>query len=200
MKRVLWLERGLFLGSLTMGLVIGCSDDTTANTSSSSSSSSGQTPWVPVDIVINEMHAVAEDWVEIVNVDDVEGDLSGVGLTDKATDGTPQIPDAFRFPAGTKLGPGEYVIVVVNMKDAMPGVQTTCLMAGGPATCYHASWGISNANGDRVYLLSPTDEIVDAATYPVNAVTDMQSLCRLPDGTGDFMPCSPTPGVVNAGP
>ena len=200
MKRLLWLARGLFLGSLSASLVVGCSDGTSDTTSSSSSTSSGQTPWVPVKLVINEMHAVTEDWVEILNVDTVEGDLSNVGLTDKAVDGTPQLTDVMRFPEGTKLGPGEYVLIVANLKTAMPGVQTTCLMTGGPATCYQASWGISSANGDRVYLLSPTDEIVDAATYGVNAVPDTQSVCRLPDGTGDFVPCAPTPGVVNAGP
>lgn len=199
MKRLQWLGSSVFLGMLVLASVAGCSDGTTDTTASTGSSSSGQ-PWVPTKIVINELHAVTEDWVEIFNADTVEADLSGVGLTDKATDGTPQLMDAMRFPAGTKLAPGAYLIVVANLKTPAEGPQTTCLMSGGPSVCYQAKWGISSANGDRIYLLSPTDEVVDVATYPVAAVTDMQSYCRLPDGTGTFAPCAPTPGATNAAP
>lgn len=197
MKRLQWLGSTLFVGMLVMVSAPGCSDGTTATTTSSGSSS-GQTPWVPVKIVINEMHAVTEDWVEISNEDTIEADLSDVGLTDKATDGTPELTKAFRFPAGTKLAPGAYLIIVANLKDPPLGPQTTCLMAGGPSVCYHAAWGISSTNGDRIYLLSPTDEVVDVATYPMAATPDTQSYCRLPDGTGNFQACTPTPGAENA--
>lgn len=200
MKRVRLLGSAFLLGTLATLFGVGCSDDTTSGVTTTASSSSSGQAWVPTKIVINEMHAVTEDWVEIVNVDTVVADLGGVGLVDKDAAGAPNLDAALRFPEGTQLKPGEYVIVVVNMKDAAAGPQTTCLMSGGPATCYQAKWGISSANGDRVYLLSPTDEVVDAATYPVNAVADGQSYCRLPDGSGGFQACAPTPGAVNAAP
>jgi hypothetical protein len=44
------------------------------------------------------------------------------------------------------------------------------LMSGGPTRCYQAKWGVSAANGDHVFLLYPNDTILDAVTYPVDAV------------------------------
>jgi Lamin Tail Domain len=192
------MKKFLGLGMSVFALTLGCSD--TTETTGTTSGSSGQTPWVPAKLVINEMQATTEDWIEILNMDTVDADLGGVGLTDKNATGVPDTVDAVRFTEGTKLAPGEYLIVVANMKTAMPGIQTTCLMSGGPSTCYQAKWGISSTNGDKIYLLSPTDDIVDVATYPVAAVMDGQSYCRLPDGSGDFAPCVPTPAVKNAAP
>jgi Lamin Tail Domain len=191
MKRFLWV------GFSTLALTLGCSDGTETG---QTTGTSGKTPWVPAKLVINEMHAVTEDWIEVLNADTVDADLSGVGLTDKNATGVPDAIDAVRFLEGSKLAPGEFLIVVANVSTAMPGIQTTCLMTGGPATCYQAKWGISSTNGDKVYLLSPTDDVVDVATYPVNAVLDGQSYCRLPNGTGDFAPCAPTPAAANAAP
>jgi len=191
MKRFLWV------GISTLALTLGCSDGTETG---QATGASGKPPWVPAKLVINEMHAVTEDWIEVLNADTVDADLSGVGLTDKNATGVPDAVDAVRFLDGSKLAPGEFLIVVANVNTAMPGIQTTCLLMGGPSTCYQAKWGISSTNGDKVYLLSPTDDVVDVATYPVNAVMDGQSYCRLPDGTGDFAPCSPTPAAKNAAP
>lgn len=191
------MKRILGVGIAVLALTLGCSDTTETG---QTTGTSGKTPWVPAKIVINEMHALTEDWIEILNADTVDADLSGVGLTDKNAMGVPDAIDAVRFTEGSKLAPGEFLIVVANMNTAQPGVQTTCLMTGGPSTCYQAKWGISSTNGDKVYLLSPTDEVVDVATYPMGVVMDGQSYCRLPDGTGDFAPCLPTPAAKNAAP
>jgi hypothetical protein len=82
---------------------------------------------------------------------------------------------------------------------AAPGPQTTCL-PGGPDTCFHATWAISAKDGERVYLVSPDDEVLADADYPPNAVPLGQTWGRLPDGTGAFAPNAPTPGAANQGP
>lgn len=185
----------------TGGTSSGSSSSSASSASSASSSSSGQSSSGGMaKLVINEMQTTTEDWVEIINVGDAVADLSGMGLADQDTNGTPKLAEAVRFIEGENLVPGEYLLVVANVKNANPGPQGDCLNSGGPATCYQASWGISGTNGDQIFLLSPADATVDAVIYPANAVLDGQSYCRLPNGAGDFQACKPTPGELNAGP
>jgi len=215
MQKIHGLLGGLFLVSFVHLASFGCAESTTEipptgdsssgssggnSSSGSSSTSSGQSSSGTAKLVINELQTTSEDWVEIVNVGDGVADLSGMGLADQDTDGTPKLAEAVRFIDGAKLVPGEYLLVVANVNNANPGPQGDCLNSGGPATCYQASWGISGTNGDQIYLLSPTDEVVNAVIYPANAVLDGQSYCRLPNGAGEFQACKPTPGELNAGP
>jgi|GEM_PF-5385676 len=176
------------------------SGSSSSGSSSSSSSSSGQSSSGTAKLVINEIRATTEDWVEIVNVGDGVADLAGMGLADQETDGTPKIAEAARFIEGATLVPGEYLLVVANVNNANPGPQGDCLMSGGPVTCYQASWGISGTDGDQIFLLSPDDAIVDSLVYPANAVSDGQTYCRLPNGAGDPQACKPTPGELNVAP
>lgn len=174
----------------------GSSTSSASSASSSGQSSSGGT----AKLVINEVQTTTDDWVEIINVGDGVANLSGMGLADQDDTGTPKLAEAVRFIEGENLVPGEYLLVVANVKNPNAGPQGDCLASGGPATCYQASWGISGANGDQIFLLSPMDEIVDAVICPANAVLDGQSYCRLPNGAGQFQACKPTPGELNAGP
>lgn len=219
MNRYSW-ALGIVLVVTPLALpVFGCAESTTeqppydttssgsgssgSGSGSSSSSSSGQSSsgaMGTAKLVINEMQATTEDWVEILNIGDAVADLSGMGLADQDTDGTPKIADAVRFIEGQKLVPGEYLLVVANVKNPNPGPQSDCLQSGGPSTCYQAVWGISGSNGDQIFLLSPTDDVVTSAQYPVNAVVDGQSYCRLPNGIGDFAACKPTPSELNSAP
>lgn len=205
MKRFFESLGGCSLALAVMASALGCSDEatsTTSNSSSGSGSSSGtvHTPVTPGSVVINEIQATVEDWVEITNIGTEVAELGGLGLADKMADGTPEVADAIRFADDEKLAPGEFLFVVVNVKGAAEGPQTTCLMSGGPARCYQAKWGISAANGDSVFLLYPDDKILDLAVYPMNAVGMDQSYCRLPNGTGEFAACKPTPAATNSAP
>ncbi|HMY17226.1 MAG TPA: lamin tail domain-containing protein [Polyangium sp.] len=216
MQRLRGFFGGLLLLTLANLAVFGCAESTTTrppggetssgsssggSSSSSTSSSSGQSSsGGTANLVVNELQTTTEDWVEIVNVGDGVADLSAMGLADQDTDGTPKLAEAVRFIEGEKLVPGEYLVVVANVKNPNAGPQGDCLQSGGPATCYQAAWGISGTNGDKIFLLSPTDEIIDSVVYPANAVLDGQSYCRLPNGAGDFQACTPTPGELNAGP
>jgi hypothetical protein len=147
--------------------------------------------------MINEIQATGEDWVEIINVGDGVADLSGMGLADMESEGVPKLAEAVRFVDGAKLDPGEYLLVVTNLAAAGTGPQSECLASGGPSTCYQGTWGISGSNGDEIFLLSATDEIVQTVPYPANAVPDGQSYCRLPNGIGLFTACQLTPGELN---
>ena len=180
--------------------LLGCSDEATQTASTSGSTTGGNMNIKPGSVVINEIEATVEDWIEIANVGTEVADLSGYGLTDKMADGTPEVADAVRFVEGEKLAPGEYLLVVANLKTAMAGPQTTCLMSGGPSRCYQGKWGVSATNGDRLFLLYPNDTILDTVTYPIDGAPMGQSYCRLPNGTGDFAACKSTPAATNSAP
>ncbi|MDI3290188.1 lamin tail domain-containing protein [Polyangium sp. 15x6] len=148
-------------------------------------------------IVINEIAATgAEEWIEIVNVGDAVMDLDGYGIADQDGD-VPKVAEAVRFVAGTKLSPGAYLVIVAGLDAPGSGPQSECLSSGGPATCYHAGFGISAKNGDKIFFLSPSDAIVAEAEYPPAAVADGQTYGRVPNGIGDFEACEPTPGEAN---
>jgi hypothetical protein len=154
-------------------------------------------------IVINEIRAVGDDWIELKNVGASPVDLGGLVLADTDTTvdgGAPRPSDGVRFPAGTSLAPGQYLLVVAALADAGAGPQMTCLGDAGPMTCFHAGFGISASRGERIYLLRSGGEVVTTAAYPANAVPDGRTWGRLPDGTGGFAACTPTPGSANTAP
>lgn len=154
-------------------------------------------------VVINEVRAVGDDWIELKNVGTAPVDLGGLVLADTDTSvdgGAPRPSDGVRFPAGTSLAPGQHLLVVADLADAGAGPQMTCLGASGPTTCFHAGFGISASRGERLYLLESGGAVVATADYPANAVVDGRTWGRLPDGTGPFAACAPTPGSANAAP
>lgn len=149
-------------------------------------------------VAINEVQAVGSDWVELYNASGASVDLSGYSITDGA--GAPRRGVATVFPEGTLLGAGEYLLIVANRgADAMPGVQTMCLL-DGPPTCFHASWGVNRTDGEFVYLLAPDGSVVVEEFYPPEPVTIGQAYGRLPDGSGAFTATQPSPGAPNRSP
>lgn len=154
-------------------------------------------------VVFNEVRAVGADWIELENVGTAPVDLGGLILADTDTTvdgGAPRPSDGVRFPAGTSLAPGQYLLVVADLADAGAGPQMTCLGTGGPMTCFQAGFGISASRGERLYLLESGGAVVATVDYPANAVVDGRSWGRLPDGTGPFAACAPTPGRANTAP
>jgi hypothetical protein len=155
-------------------------------------------------MVINEISAKGEDWIELVNAGSSPADIGNWGLCDdvSADAGSDcDLTTVVRFPQGTVVQPGEYVLVVGNEPaDAGTGPHMTCLKSGGPTTCYYATWKVSASNGETVHLIDPANKPVDEELYPMNAVPSGQTWGRLPDKTGAFAPNKPTPGVANMGP
>lgn len=152
-------------------------------------------------VVINEIRATGDDYVELFNPADSAVDLSSYGITDSLDTGEPKLEEVARFPTGTNLGAGKYLLLVAE-QDAAAGVgpHDACLPDGGPTSCFYASWGISASNGEKLFLLSPDDEIVSEVEYPMDAVPDGSTWGRLPDGTGNFAENAATPGEPNEAP
>jgi hypothetical protein len=154
-----------------------------------------------VPVVLNEIQATGEDYVELVNTGAMAFDLANYGLADSMGAGEPKIADAARFPAGTVLAPGDHLLVVAEQDPAAGvGPHDVCLAMGGPTVCFYATWGLSAAKGEKVFLLSPADAVVAEAEYPMNAVVAPSTWGRLPDGTGAFAETAPTPGEANKAP
>jgi hypothetical protein len=162
---------------------------------SSSTVGSGGAPSID-GLVINEISAAGDDWVELYNTSSKALALAGLRLADDDA-GMPKLAEAITFPVGAELKPGAYLFVLADLKGtAMTGEQSMC--APGPSPCFHAPWGISKS-GDTIYLLNGT-QISLSAEYPKSGVLDGQTWGRLPNGTGSFAAVKPTPGAANVAP
>lgn len=156
-------------------------------------------------IAFNEISAAGEEWLELYNNGSSEFDLSNYAIadTDKTT-GEPRTTKAMRFPSGTKLPKGGFVLVLMGKSNSTPGPYSADACLKGVAVgCFYALFSISQTRGEAVHLLAPDNTSVLNVIYPANldfeAGTDM-SACRVPDGTGEFTTCVQTPGAANAVP
>lgn len=156
---------------------------------------------VPVGrVVINEVRATTDDWVELMNVGEGPVDLGGMVLADTDTEGNvPRVEEGVEFPAATWLAPGQHLLVLADVSDAGVGAQMTCLGGDGPMTCHHARFGISAARGEGLFLIGRDHVVTATAVYPADAAPEGSSWGRVPDGTGEFVVNRPTPGVANVG-
>ncbi|MBK8253946.1 MAG: lamin tail domain-containing protein [Polyangiaceae bacterium] len=169
-----------------------------STTTTSSSSSTGGSP-VTIDVVINEVQATLEDYVELTNTGTAAFDLGGYGLADSDSNGQPKLLTAVLFPAGTTLAPGDHLLVVAEQDPAAGvGPHDVCLTMSPVSSCFYATWGISAANGEKLFLLAPDNSIVGQAEYPINAAPSGSSWGRIPDGTGPFQVTAQTPGAANS--
>jgi Lamin Tail Domain len=143
-------------------------------------------------VVINEVNGKSIDFVELMNVGTKTFDLSGYGVTQASgTFGAPSLNDAYYFPQGTKLDPGQYLLVLPN--GTSTGPSTSC--NGWASSCFTVTWGITSS-GEGVYLLMPDTSVLDQAAYP-NAAPQGQSWGRIPNGTGTFTDTALTPNAAN---
>ncbi|MCC6899421.1 MAG: lamin tail domain-containing protein [Polyangiaceae bacterium] len=145
-------------------------------------------------LAINEISSTGDDWVEVFNSGSAEVDLGGTVLADlDSGTGCPKTTEALTFPAGTKLGPGAYLLVVADKPGAPPTPQSDCL---GASTCFHVGFGISGSKGDKVFLLNGAT-LQAQAEIPADAHGAGETWCRDPDGSGAFAKCAATPGAKN---
>ncbi len=122
-----------------------------------------------------------DDWIEVLNIGDSEVDLSGMHLSD-----TPHLAQKWTFPDGTVLAGGDRLLVWAD-ED------------GGDSPGLHANFKLSSQG--EVVLLVDTDAhdnaILDAVAFGAQAPD--AAFGRLPDGTGDLQPLTPTPSSANGG-
>ncbi|MES1175150.1 MAG: lamin tail domain-containing protein [Myxococcales bacterium] len=159
----------------------------------------------PNAVAFNEISAAGDEWLELYNTGTSDFDLSGYGITDtdKAT-GEARVTKAMRFPNGTKLPAGGYVLVLLGKSNSTPGPYSADACLPGVAVgCFYALFSVSEARGEAVHLLAPDNSEVSSIIYPADLAFEAGAgltACRLPDGTGGLTTCSATPGAANAAP
>jgi len=179
--------------AVAVGALPACSSDSTPSKSNGT----------PGAIAFNELSAAGDEWLELYNSSKSAFDLSGYAIsdTDKAT-GEARLSKAMRFPNGTKLPAGGFLLVLLGKSNSTPGPYSAdvCLptIALG---CFYALFSVSETRGEAVHLLAPDNSEVSSIIYPANLSFDAGaglSACRIPDGTGDLTTCDSTPGTANA--
>lgn len=148
-----------------------------AGEGSGGESSGGETP-VTIDyssIKLNEVTPRGEmfDWVEVVNIGDVEIDLSGCGLSDSLDE-----PMRYVIPMGAEsiVPAGGFALFVISQD----------------------STGFSLGGDELVTLTSPDGSLIDEVDYESDDAPVSTSFGRLPDGTGDWQTLyEPTPAGAN---
>jgi hypothetical protein len=149
-------------------------------------------------VVVNEIDANG-DWIELFNTSGEAFDLSGLLLADYDDVAMgPKLDEAIEFPAGTSIDGGAHLFILAKIDTVMPGVameQTMC--APGTSPCFFAPFGLSDGDGDTVYLLDG-ETVLASGEYPPAAALEGESWCRFPDGSGAFAVCTGTPGTTNA--
>ncbi|MFT4624770.1 MAG: hypothetical protein ACI8PZ_003430 [Myxococcota bacterium] len=119
--------------------------------------------------------AELDDWIEIINPEDVAVDLEGWGITDALGEDLP-----WRFIAGAVLEAGEYGLVWADEQPEQ-----------GPL---HVGLKLS-ADGETVWLLDPMDCVVGRVSFPE---LEEGTWGRVPDRVGEFAVLdTPTPGAPN---
>ena len=119
------------------------------------------------------------DWIELYNVNDVEKDIGGCGISDNAAQ-----PLKYTLPPGTRIpAHGELLIFCTGRKTPEGAAQI------------EAPFSLS-AYEESVVFSNPQGRILDSYDY-TRAQTDI-SWARSPDGWGEFVICGqPTPGYPN---
>lgn len=114
----------------------------------------------PINLVINEVKANSPDMIELLSLESETVSLEGFWYIDSSNN--PE-NERFVFGPGASIAPNTYVV----LKDQ--------------------TFGLLN-NGDRVALFDPENRLVDVVEW-TSGQADL-SYCRVPDGTGEPVPCS----------
>ena len=134
------------------------------------------TPPPPIaNIYLNEISCSGDEWIELVNLNDVAADLSGWTLSDD-----PANPLArYALPPGSVIFPNSYLLLR-RQTETLAGFE----------------FGLS-CERDSVALLDPDGKTRDLTSFgPLEAGVTWG---RLPDGEGAFAHTAATPGARNHG-
>ncbi|MGQ9591553.1 MAG: lamin tail domain-containing protein [Planctomycetota bacterium] len=135
-----------------------------------------------------------EDFLELWNLSTTETvDLSGVWLSDKTFE-----PRRWQFPPGSKIRPGEYLIVWLDddgakcPDPAKPSAEIPCFWECPDPTDpakgeYHTNFAL-DADGDQIYLFAPEDQgygVVDGTEFLGIGLNE--AWARRPDSSGSLV-------------
>lgn len=146
---------------------------------------------VATQLVVNEIGATGNDFVEFVNTSTSSVDVSGYAVCDSRKDGLPKLSHAIRFPAGTVVPAGGFLVVLFEGE---------CPSASAPYVCARGTGvgGVSQTHGENVHMIDPEDQVIITGTYPRNGSPTGWTWGRFPNGTGAFGTTRRTPGYTNA--
>jgi hypothetical protein len=129
-------------------------------------------------VAINEIATeppLGPDWIELRPTGAAAVDVSGWYITDLAD----RLDHYYRFPAGTVIPAGGYLVVWAD--------------GGDPGEGHHAPFKLSREDG--VQLLDPDGIVIDGVLFL--GAEDGRSLARVPDGAGRFFLRAGSPGAPN---
>jgi len=138
------------------------------------------------DITIADGYGQFDDWLEIYNGTGFDCDLGWIHLSDD-----PDILSGYRFPAGTEVPAGGFLLVWMDGEWWQDGL--------------HVPWRLSSQN-DSLYISSEIPEstgsgglhLLDSLRF--GRVGTDRSYGRIPDGSGQWELMEiPTPGTSNSG-
>lgn len=182
----------------------GTGGGTTTTDTSSSTTTGGMGGMAGGDdymgVVINEISVDGEDWIELYNTTSADVTFpAGFRLTDFDTQAMgPKIGAEFNGAdlGGQTISAGGYLLAL----SFEPGFDcATSAPVGVP--CVEFGAGLSQANGDTVYLIDMADAVIMSESVAAMAVGDGadETWGRFPNGTGAFTVLStPTLGGANA--
>ena len=139
-------------------------------------------------LTFNEMAGTGGDFAEVINTGSADVDVSGYGATDSNDDGSPRAASVVRFPAGTVVRAGGYLVVMF---------ESNC-PAGATYPCFRCEAGISQGSGENIHLVNAQNAAVRTVAYPANGAPSGRSLGRIPNGTGTFVSTVRTLGAANS--
>ncbi len=167
-------SRGAAIAGAFSG-VFGWTPSAPGDADAGSQSASPSDAPLDVGLVINEVAAKGDplDWFELHNASRVPIALDGFEMADDLKDVGKRVP----FPAGTVIGPGEYLQVSLD-KEAWPG------------------FALGSDEELGIWLLDGT--LVASVDWDDGQSGGGQSYARVPDVTGSFETVdTPTPGTGN---
>lgn len=162
------------------------------------------TPPTTGGLVLNELASDGDpDFAELYNPTSAPISVNGMVFAD--ADGIAVPPDASHRTTlpDVAVPAGGYLVLAMNIDPPMGATEppvgpvTPCPVAG-VASCLQTSYGIGRT-GDTLVLFAPdgTTELA-RVEYTGDLTGATQSHCRIPNGTGDFVTCTSTPGMANA--
>ena len=155
-------------------------------------------------IVINELAPDgAPDFVELFNPSSTAFSLAGYFIVDAYGLGEPPMDPTHRvlLPAGASIPPHGFVVIAMNvdppagMTETPVGPVSPCPV-DGVASRFQTAFGVGRTM-ETIALLTSDGREVARADYMGDLRGDVQSYCRVPDGTGEFATCVSTPGATN---
>ncbi|HMR56554.1 MAG TPA: lamin tail domain-containing protein [Cyclobacteriaceae bacterium] len=125
-------------------------------------------------IVINEIYASGEDWVEVYNNLETSVNIGGYFIYDNEA-------SKYTVPAGTTVPAKGFLVFVCN--DLATGLNTNFKLTSA---------------GETVYFENAAGKLIDRVEFP--AISAGQSYGRYPDGSSNFaISGTPTRGATNGG-